>query len=311
MWEGPFDKACRYLLKLDPAAILAWLLGIKLIDMVFIRWIDTRRLPYPGQPDRTCDTVAHVERLDDNHRPWAIITEFNIEPDAIMFGRLLGYLGPLWIEEKPSKERGDRFEIGAIVVNLTGIGASSRTSVWPSAGMETRLLIRERNLADMKAADVLSQIAEGAAPRSLLPWIPLMHGGNESAMIKKWKEIAVGEPQSSHRTDFAALAIVFASTVKKQEDWRGALKEWNMIESSVVKEWQEEGRTDGRRLALLEVLAEKFGSLPPDVPAHIKSIDDSNILRTLLQKALHVGSLDDFRKQIPNGNPNGSSHGSP
>ncbi len=115
--------------------------------MNFVRWIDTRRLPYPGQPDRTCDTVAHVERLDENHRPWAIVVEFNIEPDAVMFGRLLGYLGSLWIEEKPSNERGDRFEIGAVVVNLTGFGTGSRTSSWLSAVMESRLLVQERNLA--------------------------------------------------------------------------------------------------------------------------------------------------------------------
>jgi hypothetical protein len=53
-----------------------------------------------------------------------------------MFGRLLGYLGPLWLEEKPSRERGDRFEIGAVVVNLTGLGNCSRLSSWPSAGVE-------------------------------------------------------------------------------------------------------------------------------------------------------------------------------
>src|SRR5207302_1909019 len=132
--------------------------------------------------------VAHAERRDDNQRPWAIVVEFNIEPDAVMFGRLLGYLGPLWIEEKPSNERGDRFEIGAVVVNLTGVGTSSRTSSWPNAGMESRLAIRERNLANMTAEVVLKQIADGTVPRSVLPWIPLMQGGNDSAMIDKWKE---------------------------------------------------------------------------------------------------------------------------
>jgi hypothetical protein len=105
MWESPFDKACRYLLKLDPLRLLAWLLGLKVGDLAFIRWIDTRRLPYPGQPNRICDTVAHVERLDDDHRPWAFVTEFNIEPDSVMFGRLFTYMGMVWLEEKPSRER--------------------------------------------------------------------------------------------------------------------------------------------------------------------------------------------------------------
>ena len=90
MQENPFDKACRYLAKLDPVGMLAWLLQVSVATFAFIRWLDTRRLPFPGQPDRTCDTVAHLERLDDNHRPWAVVVEFNIEPDAIMFGRVLG-----------------------------------------------------------------------------------------------------------------------------------------------------------------------------------------------------------------------------
>ena len=306
MWEGPFDKACRYLLKLDPAALLAWLLGIKIIDMAFIRWLDTRRLPYPGQPDRTCDTVAHVEHLDDNHRPWAIVAEFNIEPDAVMFGRLLSYLGTLWVEEKPSKERGDRFEIGAIVVNLTGVGMSSRISSWPGAGLQSSLTVQERNLATLQAAEVLQQIADGTAPRSVLPWIPLMQDGNESGIIDKWKELVASEPQAERRTDYAALVEVFAEAVKRQDIWYNSLKEWNMIESKVIKRWEDVGRREQMVESILEVLQDKFGALPADLPSHLGAIDDLAILRRLHLPAVHAGSLDDFRKQIPNGTQNGS-----
>ncbi len=301
MWESPFDKACRYLLKLDPAALLAWLLGISLAEMTFIRWLDTRRLPYPGQPDRTCDTVAHVERLDDNQRPWAVVVEFNSEPDSVMFGRLLSYLGMLWIEEKPSPECGDRFEIGAVVVNLTGFGACSRTSSWPGAGIGSGLTIRERNLATFKAGKVLQQIADGAAPRSVLPWIPLMQGGDESGIIEWWQELAAGEPLASRRTDYAALAIVFAHAVKKQDVWRNALKEWNMLECEIVTEWEDMGRRKESVKSVLEVLQEKFGGVPAEVPGHLQAIDDLAILRRLLRDAVRAGSLDDFRKQIPNG----------
>src|SRR5471030_1105492 len=107
-------------MKLEPVAMLAWLLGLGSSVFAFVRWIDARRLPFPGNPDRTCDTVAHVERLDDNHVPWAVVVEFNIEPDSLMFGRMTAYLSLLWMEEKPSQESGDRFCVGAIQVNLTG-----------------------------------------------------------------------------------------------------------------------------------------------------------------------------------------------
>src|SRR5262249_16779098 len=101
----------------------------------FRRWLDTRLLRFPGEPDRTCDTVAHLEDLEANQLPWAVVVEFQIEPLTLMFGRLLGYFGPLWMELKPSDERGDRFHLGAIVVNLTGTGNASRTMAWPMTGM--------------------------------------------------------------------------------------------------------------------------------------------------------------------------------
>ena len=53
----------------------------------------------------------------------------------------------LWLEERPSDTRGDRFCLGAAVVNLTGNGTSSRTMSWPEAGVLTQLGVRERNLA--------------------------------------------------------------------------------------------------------------------------------------------------------------------
>ena len=178
--------------------------------------------PIRASQNRTCDTVAHVERLDDDHRPWAFVVEFNSEPDSVMFGRLFSYLGTLWIEEKPSRERGDRFEIGAVVMNLTGVGSSSRFSSWPNAGVESGLKIRERNLVEFQAADVLQQIADGRAPRSLLPWIPLMQNADESGIIEKWKEVAESEPEFARRLDYGALAILFADAAKRKDVWQNA-----------------------------------------------------------------------------------------
>src|SRR6266545_1442012 len=60
-----FDQAARYVIKLDPAGFFAWLLG-GLVVLVFREWLDTRTLPFPGERDRTCDTVA---RLDDPANP--------------------------------------------------------------------------------------------------------------------------------------------------------------------------------------------------------------------------------------------------
>ena len=42
-----FDQASRYAAKLDPSGLLRWLLGA---GVTFLRWLDTRTLPFPGDP---------------------------------------------------------------------------------------------------------------------------------------------------------------------------------------------------------------------------------------------------------------------
>src|SRR4051812_17648516 len=113
--KNPFDKASRYAINLDPAGFLHWLLGGL---VVFRGWLNARTLTFPGQPDRTCDTVAHL--ADDAGRPWAVPIEFQLRPDPEMFGRFLGYLGSLWLEVRPAQGEHARFQVAGVVVNLTG-----------------------------------------------------------------------------------------------------------------------------------------------------------------------------------------------
>jgi hypothetical protein len=96
---NPFDQACRYLARLDPVALLSWLLNLP--PSAFQGWLDTRTIPFPGEPDRTCDTVAFLLDLTRGGIPWAVVIEFQIDPDHLMFGRLLIYMGQVWIERKP------------------------------------------------------------------------------------------------------------------------------------------------------------------------------------------------------------------
>src|SRR4051812_36260280 len=126
---NPFDQACRYLARRSGAPLLSWLLTLSMAAFRFVRWLDTR-LTVPGQPERVGDTIAHLERLDQDGLPWAVPLEFQVEPDPLMFGRLLVYEGMTWLLEKPSELPGDRFQLQAVVVNLTGIGQSGRRMVW-------------------------------------------------------------------------------------------------------------------------------------------------------------------------------------
>ena len=50
-----YDQAARHAVKLDPPGFLAWLLGVAPEAVRFLGWLDTRTIPMPGEPDRTCD----------------------------------------------------------------------------------------------------------------------------------------------------------------------------------------------------------------------------------------------------------------
>ena len=77
-----FDQASRYAAKLDPPGLLRWLL--RWDAFTFRGWLDTRSLPFPGEEDRTCDTVACITDDAFADRPWAVPLEFQTRPDSSM-----------------------------------------------------------------------------------------------------------------------------------------------------------------------------------------------------------------------------------
>ncbi len=289
--SNPFDQAGRYLAKLEPALFLAWLLRLTPAQLRFRRWLNARRVRFPGEPDRTCDTVALLEDLGQGGLPWAVPIEFETRPRASMFGRLLGYLGALWLEMRPSRERGDRFQVGAVVVNLTGTGESSRQMSWPKAELLTHLGVVERNLSGYDAATVLADVAAGRAPAVVLPLIPLMQGGDESGNIATWLRLMSLQPQA-RRAEYAGLTLVFAEAARRQGVWKKALAGWNMRQSKQVLEWQAEGRVE----SLLEVLESRFGELPEDLTSALRALTSVPRLKALAPLVGRSPSLDEFRR---------------
>lgn len=185
-----FDEACRYLLRRWGVPLLAWLLGLRPADVEFVEWLDTRQIPWPGHPGRICDTVAHLRDPRRGGVPVAAVVEFQIDPDELMTGRGLVYLGEVWLACKPTEHRGDRFDVGLVVVNLRGRGNASRRMTLGGAAFRTELCVQEWNFETLPAARVLRQVKRGKAPRGVLPWIPLFSGGNDDDIIKEWRRLA-------------------------------------------------------------------------------------------------------------------------
>jgi len=294
--QNDYDRAARYLAKMEPEAFCSWCLRLSRESFRFVGWLDTRTIPFPGSADRTCDTVAHVERTDPPGQPWAIPLEFQVEPDSLMFGRFLEYLGRMWVSEKPFTERGDRYCLAAAVINLTGAGQAKRVFDWYECGMLTALSPSERNLSEEPADRTLAEIEAGTVGRVILPLVPLMAGGRESPIIERWVRIAESEPDVRKRSDIGTLARIFSRLSHAPDAWQSVLKEWNVIRSPVADEFRAEGELRGKVAALIAVLEARFQSIPNDLVQRIGELGDVATLTRMLPLAATTASLSDFRK---------------
>ncbi|MBL8793521.1 MAG: hypothetical protein JNM56_06435 [Planctomycetia bacterium] len=303
MAQNPYDQVSRYAAKLDPFGLLGWLYrDASLFD--FLGWLDARTVPFPHDPERICDTVAAL-RERATGALWAVPVEFNLTPDHLLFGRLLVYLGLLWQEVRPTDGPATRYHVGACAMNLTGHGQTAQDM--QLGEMRTLLKPVERDLADGDAATVLQGIAAGSVTRCLLPWIPLMRGGDNSATLEQWQALAGAEADAQRRADYGGLALIFAEAAGRFELWSEALRRWNMIESQVVNRWKAEGKAEGAATMLVQLLRKKFRVEPPaDLVAAIAACQDPRQLAQWQDAALDAATLEDFRRVVESAHRNGA-----
>jgi hypothetical protein len=91
--------------------------------------------------------------------------------------------------------------------------------------------------------------------------------------------------------DFAGLALAFAEAAGCHAAWKQTLKEWNMIQSQQVLEWQAEARAEGT----LDVLEAKFGGVSEEVASAVRATTDMARLKNWTVLAAKAPSLEQFR----------------
>jgi hypothetical protein len=307
MEDNDYDESLRHLSRRANAPIMHWLLQLDRAHVGFHSWLDPV-VVWPGMKERVCDLIARLINLDRGGIPTACIVEFQLQPDPRMFGRLLVAGGLCWLDVKPNDLPGDCFELCAIVVNLTGIGASARHMTLGRT--ECTLKPKELNLETFDSGVVLEEIASGKAPKELLALIPVMKNGDNPDTINRWLEIAYPETDPIRRGDYA-LAELFAGAVGRRELWRKALEGFKMNESPVAREWRAAARSEGERSGLLKgeikgkaellilALQERFGVLPEELESRIKASADSEQLNRWMRLGVSVSvtTLEQFRQQ--------------
>lgn len=106
---------------------------------------------------------------------------------------------------RPESNPMDRFNVGAVVVNLTGQGASSRAmTLGKRKRIRTHLQVAEWNSAQQSAAKLLAQVKAGKVSPLALVWIPLMQG----ATIRLSSASGFWWPEASQTRRFARLWVL-------------------------------------------------------------------------------------------------------
>lgn len=295
-----FDQAARYAAKLDPTGFINWL--VPGLAFVFRGWLDTRTPPFPGERDRTCDTVAGLARNQRGGVTHVLVVEFQSEPDAEILERLLEYAVRVRRELPGSRQRR---EVGCAFVNLTGRRQRDtlRMALSDTPGIVVDFKVAVRTMPDEDAAETLAGIQAGPIARCILPWIPLMRGGGEADIIEEWMLVSSQEPDARRRGAYGGLALVFCELTAHRRSWRAALKGWNMLRSQIVEEWRQEGRVEGRveekRADVLRALQLRLANpVPADIAAPIEQQPDLEVLSRWFDLALTADSLETFRAGI-------------
>lgn len=303
-----YDQAGRYAIQRRPSAFFTWRAPPLCLAWKFVRWRDTRTLPFPGEPDRVCDTVAEFEHVLDPRRRCLVNVEVQAKPDADMLERLGEYAFRLRRELRYAPGAAGKYSVLCLVLNLTGAEQPSRLDMalpeWDAAGH--CLQVAQGTLSAEDAGQTLARIAQGELERWVLAWSPLLRGGAEPATMAEWKRLAAQEPDSHSRYELGALALVFAELAGTASVWGNALKGWNMTESAIVNKWQNAARKEARVETRMEdvrrAISLRFGTpVPADLEDQLAAIKSIRELDRWFDASLTALSLDAFRAAVQNG----------
>jgi len=188
-----YDQAARYAAKhLDAEGFLRWLVPRAMTVRVFRRFLDTRTLTFPGEPDRTCDTVAELDDQQGEAPPVALVIDFKARPESGSIPQLDEYGLRLYREVPAHRDPLVRYDVVGALVNLTGPEQGAVWEVSPRGFEDAgkRVAVVVRTVATCSAVQTLEDVAEGRTARCVLALVPLMAGGGQPETTVRWRELA-------------------------------------------------------------------------------------------------------------------------
>jgi hypothetical protein len=251
--------------------------------------------------------------------------ESQSEPDPDILERAGEYGYRLRREKRYGPGQGGKYRVACLLLNLTGPVQAHELDMREAelGGAGFYLSVVQVTLREEDAAATLARIAAGELRLSVLPWIPLMRGADEPAIMGEWKRLALAEPEERRRADYGGLALVFAELAGRWVSWKKALEGWSMKQSQQVLEWQAEARKEGRieghkegrieghkegrkegevsrlRSVVLRALELRtHAPVPPDLAEAVAGLNDLDELARWFEATQTAESLDAFRAAV-------------
>ncbi len=218
-------------------------------------------------------------------------------PDADAVDRTLEYIGRFRREVRHGPYGHDRYLFAAVLLFLTGTQVETGLDmVLPGQkDVFVRLGLRPMVLAEQDAVVLLDEIEHNKRPRSLLIWVPLMKGGQNSKIVARWRKLLEREKDEARRKTIVDLARVFADLAGCQEVWDKGLEGVDVNESKVMREVRQQGAVVSKREDLLEFLEARYsGQLPATFLERLRTEADLGVLSRWVRLAGSASSLDAF-----------------
>ncbi len=296
---GELDATARYAIQLAPEEVMRWAEPTLSADLAFSHWLDTEMIAFPGEPRRRCDTVAELVSRSGRQPPWALVVEVEARPRAAMVGRLPEYLLRVFRRVRHGPRNRDPYLVAGVLIVLTGEQRGMQVRMpLPDTPLGMGWSVGVMNVARQDAKDTLKQIADGLLGRGILPWLPLMAGADDAAVVDEWLRLVKLETDAERQRDYAGLARVFAEWVGRLPLWERAVEgtEMETWKSQTIETWRKQGRVQATRNNLLMTLQVRFQTeVPDDLRQAIEQTSDLEKVTAWFRHALRAPSLDDLR----------------
>jgi hypothetical protein len=284
MESFPFDRAGKWLIVHHGDAVLrlAGVTDIPAWQAVQTEVVQPRQLP---------DGLIEVERPGAG-RPDLFVVEIATDPEARIAEQVFADLALVYLDRGVLPE--------AVVLVLRPKGRLRAPGRFDERGRHgwSRLQAKWRvvNLWRMPAADLLSADEPGLAPwATVARW-----DGPPEALFRRCRELIDRKAPPAEHANMLAVAVRLADIRYHNHPELLAILggKQAVIDSPLMREIMDEQAAQLLHETIPDVLAERFGAVPPDLVAAVRSIQDVGRLKTVIRLAARAKSYATFRRDL-------------